>query len=79
MNTNNKVTLVTGLWDLGRDKLNEGWSRSYEHYLEKFKEILKVKENLIVFGDEKLKEFVLQHTCKKKLLKVKLGRTKPYY
>jgi hypothetical protein len=61
MNTNNKVTLVTGLWDLGRDKLNEGWSRSYEHYLEKFKEILKVKENLIVFGEEKLRDFVLQH------------------
>lgn len=61
MNTNNKVTLVTGLWDLGRDKLNEGWSRSYEHYLEKFKELLKVKENLIVFGDEKLQEFVRQH------------------
>jgi hypothetical protein len=45
----NNVTLVTGLWDLGRDKLTEGWSRSYEHYLEKFKELLKVQENLIIF------------------------------
>jgi hypothetical protein len=56
--TNNKITLVTGLWDLGRDKLTEGWSRSYEHYLEKFKELLKVKENLIIFGDDKLRSFV---------------------
>jgi hypothetical protein len=55
---NNKVTLVTGLWDLGRDKLSEGWSRSYDHYLEKFKELLKVKENLIIFGDEALQKFV---------------------
>ena len=31
-----KITLVTGLWDLKRETLNEGWSRSYEnHYLKK--------------------------------------------
>lgn len=57
----NNVTLVTGLWDLGRDKLTEGWSRSYSHYLEKFKDILKVSENLIIFGDEELKNFVEEH------------------
>lgn len=52
------VTLVTGLWDLGRANLTEGWSRSYDHYLEKFSKLLEVKENLIVFGDQELKEFV---------------------
>jgi len=57
----NKITLVTGLWDIGRGNLNEGWSRSYSHYLEKFKELLKVKENLIIFGDEELKKFVEEH------------------
>ena len=37
----NKVTLVTGLWDLGRDGLTEGWSRSYEnHYNFKFINLL---------------------------------------
>ena len=41
--TMSKVTLVTGLWDLGRDGLTEGWSRSYEnHYLKKFEELLKI-------------------------------------
>ena len=35
-----KVTLVTGLWDIGRGNLNEGWSRSYSHYLEKFKQLM---------------------------------------
>lgn len=53
-----KITLVTGLWNLGRDKLNEGWSRSYQHYLDKFKQLLQVEENLIIFGDEELKKFV---------------------
>jgi hypothetical protein len=53
-----KITLVTGLWDLGRDKLNEGWSRSYQHYLDKFKQLLQVEENLIIFGDEELQRFV---------------------
>jgi hypothetical protein len=54
----NKLTLVTGLWDLGRDKLSEGWSRSYQHYLNKFEELLKIDENLIIFGDVELEKFV---------------------
>jgi hypothetical protein len=57
----NKTTLVTGLWDLGRDKLNEGWSRSYQHYLDKFKQLLQVEENLIIFGDEELEKFVQEN------------------
>jgi len=54
----NKITLVTGLWDIGRGNLDEGWSRSFEHYLDKFKELLKVEENLIIYGDEELRLFV---------------------
>lgn len=53
-----KITLVTGLWDIGRDNLQEGWSRSYSHYLEKFKQLLQVSENMIIFGDEELLKFV---------------------
>jgi hypothetical protein len=54
----NKITFVTGLWDIGRGNLDEGWSRSFEHYLDKFKELLKVEENLIIYGDEELRVFV---------------------
>jgi hypothetical protein len=54
------ITLVTGIWDIGRGELTEGWSRSYQHYLDKFEQLLKVDENLIIFGDEELKEFVFQ-------------------
>ena len=47
-----KITLVTGLWDLGRGELTEGWSRPYEtHYLTKFNELLKTENNLIIFGE----------------------------
>jgi hypothetical protein len=54
------ITLVTGIWDIGRGELTEGWSRSYQHYLDKFEQLLKVEENLIIFGDEELKEFVFK-------------------
>ena len=58
------ITLVTGIWDIGRGELTEGWSRSYQHYLDKFEQLLKVEENLIIFGDEELKEFVFQRRDK---------------
>lgn len=53
-----KITLVTGLWNIRRDSLTQGWSRSYEHYLEKFSELLKTENNFIIFGDEELRNFV---------------------
>jgi O-methyltransferase len=53
------TTLVTGLWDIKRDELSEGWARSFEsHYLKKFEELLKLEINLIIFGDDELEKFV---------------------
>jgi hypothetical protein len=52
------LTLVTGLWNIGRDNLNEGWSRSYQHYLDKFSQLLEIDNNLIIFGDSELETFV---------------------
>jgi FkbM family methyltransferase len=52
------VTLVTGLWNIGRSDLQEGWSRSFNQYLENFDKLLDVKENLIIFGDKELESFV---------------------
>lgn len=55
MNTSqNKITLVTGLWNIKRDQLKEGWSRSYNLYLENFKKLLQIDYNLIIFGDQEL-------------------------
>jgi len=54
------LTLVTGLWDIGRGELSEGWSRSFDHYLNKFSELLKVQSNMIIFGDSELEKFVFE-------------------
>jgi hypothetical protein len=56
------ITLVTGLWDLKRDTLGDGWARPFKsHYLEKFKQLLSVNNNLIIFGDSELEKFVWEH------------------
>lgn len=53
------LTIVTGLWNIGREDLEgEHWNRSYKHYLEKFSELLEIEENLIIFGEDDLKELV---------------------
>lgn len=56
----NKITLVTGLWNIKRDELSEGWSRSYGHYIEKFNQLLDIPYNLIIFGEEELREVVFK-------------------
>lgn len=58
------ITLVTGLWNIKRDQLKEGWSRSFDHYLNKFSELLKVENNMIIFGEPDLESFVWQHRKK---------------
>jgi hypothetical protein len=55
------VTLVTGLWNIGRGDLQEGWSRSFQYYLEKFEQLLHVNENMIIFGDKELEKFVFKY------------------
>lgn len=55
---NSKLTIVTGLWDIKRNELTEGWARSYDHYLEKFSQLLEVDCNMIIFGDSELEKFV---------------------
>jgi hypothetical protein len=59
-----KITLVTGIWNIGRDELKEGWSRPYQHYLDKFSQLLDVDANMIIFGDEELKDFVFAKRSK---------------
>lgn len=54
------ITLVTGLWNIKRDELSEGWSRSFEHYLDKFEQLLKVDNPMIIFGDSELESFIFE-------------------
>jgi hypothetical protein len=48
------TTLVTGIWDLGRSNLDEGWSRKFDHYIDNFKKLLDATKdtNLCVFIDK---------------------------
>lgn len=56
--TDPSITIVTGLWDIKREALTEGWSRTFDHYLDKFNELLDLPHNLIVFGEEELRDVV---------------------
>lgn len=60
-----KVTIVTGLWDINRVELDGRWSRSYEYYLGKFKKLLEMPHNMIIFGEKELEEFVFKVRDKK--------------
>ena len=62
------VTLVTGLWNIKRDQLSEGWTRSFEHYLNKFKELLEVENPMIIFGEPELETFVYKHRSRSNTL-----------
>lgn len=64
-----KTTLVTGLWDIGRENLSDRWSRSFSrHYLVNFKNLLEhIKRfddpsvNVIIFGEKNLKDFLVEN------------------
>lgn len=55
-----EITIVTGLWDIGRGNLSNDWERSIKQYYTKFSELLKIEENMIIFGDESLQKFVME-------------------
>ncbi len=58
------VTIVTGLWNIKRDELTEGWSRTFEHYLSKFEQLLKIENNMIIFGEQEIESFVWERRDK---------------
>lgn len=53
----NDFTIVTGLWDLGREGLQD-FSRSFDHYLNTFEELLKQDFNMCIFVPKSLVAFV---------------------
>ena len=62
------TTIVTGIWDIKRDELSEGWSRNFEHYLNNLVKLMKVENNMIIFIEEKYKSLVEQHRNKSNTL-----------
>ena len=57
------ITFVTGIWDLNRGNAKPGWNRSFDHYKEKFRQLLiEMKDhNLFIYIDPSLESFVWQH------------------
>lgn len=53
-----KVTLVTGLWNLGRENLGD-FGRSFDHYLENFGRLLSLDMPMIVWVPKELNRFVM--------------------
>lgn len=62
---NKETTIVTGLWNLGRGDIGDDFKRSYEHYKEKFAELLKTKVNMIIYVSKEDEEFVWKHRSRK--------------
>lgn len=54
----NKPTIVTGIWDLNRASLSEGWNRSFDHYLSHLEKLMKCDNNMIIYIESKYKPFV---------------------
>jgi hypothetical protein len=55
----NNSTIVTGIWDLNREALSQDWSRSFDHYISNFKNLLNCKNlNLAIFIDPSLEDLV---------------------
>jgi len=47
--SDSSITLVSGLFDLGRGQLGDSFSRSFEHYVERFKRFMQYRFPKIIF------------------------------
>ena len=54
-------TIVTGIWNIKRDTLSEGWSRTFEHYLNHLNKLMKSPNNMIIFIEEEYQSFVWEN------------------
>lgn len=64
---NTQISFVTGIWDLDRDDLSDGWKRSFEYYINNFIRLLESMKdhNLYIFIDPKHEHIVWEHRDKK--------------
>ncbi len=55
----NKLTIVTGLFDIGRGALPEdGFKRSFDHYIEAFKKLLKIDLPMVIYLEPEYEHIV---------------------
>jgi hypothetical protein len=60
------TTIVTGIWDLKRGELSEGWGRDFSHYIKNFEKLLLTLQdiNLAIFIDPENEDIVWKHRKK---------------
>jgi hypothetical protein len=65
---NSNVTIVTGLWDLGRGNL-DGWGkRDFSNYKTKFFEMLETNAQMCIWIPQELEEEVLEEEVNEEVL-----------
>jgi hypothetical protein len=57
-------TIVTGIWDIKRETLSEGWNRNFDHYLNNLEKLLKTDDNMIIYIEGKYSEWVWERRTK---------------
>jgi hypothetical protein len=55
------TTIVTGLWNLGRGEIADSFKRSYDHYKDRFAELLKAPNNMIIYVAKEDEDFIWQY------------------
>lgn len=61
---NKNITIVTGLWDLGRGDMN-GWAkRDFQEYIDKFVDLLKTDCNMAIWIPKSLEKIVWENRKK---------------
>jgi len=55
------TTIVTGIWDIKRDTLNNGWNRNFDHYLNNLSKLMKTSNNMIIYIEKQYESFIWEH------------------
>lgn len=58
------TTIVTGIWNIKRDSLGEGWSRSFDHYIENFKKLLQVPNPMFIYIEPEYEHIVWENRAR---------------
>jgi FkbM family methyltransferase len=54
----NNTTIVTGIWNIKRDTLSNGWDRTFDHYLNHLEKLLKSPNNMIIYIEQQYENFI---------------------
>jgi len=77
------LTLVTAMFDLKRGDLNDGFSRSFDHYIETFRRLLKTELPMVIYCDVDVEKIVWEERDRENTYVIRKTlddiRTFPFY